>query len=166
MASIWYLWTQRAGSRGGEASDPGQLSGRHAPAGAEDTSLARGVTAHGRRGAQMTRSARNSRPGSWRNLSRLRIEAFAHTIAHGGFVPLWGVPQVEIPVRALAARLGRTIRFRRMMRRVKRQNKSLSLDTTPSLSGTLLPSGCLTTSKPARSAPGASTTPSQSPTDI
>ena len=60
VASIWYLWTQRAGSRGGEAWDPGQLSGRHAPAGAEDTSLARGVTAHGRRGAQMTRSARNS----------------------------------------------------------------------------------------------------------
>ena len=74
MASIWYLWTQRAGSRGGEASDPGQLSGRHAPAGAEDTSLARGVTAHGRRGAQMTRSARNSRPGSWRNLSRLELK--------------------------------------------------------------------------------------------
>jgi hypothetical protein len=35
-----------------------------------------------------------------------QIEAFAHTIVHGGFIPLWGVPQVEIPVGTLAARVG------------------------------------------------------------
>jgi hypothetical protein len=34
-----------------------------------------------------------------------RIEAFAHTIVHGGFIPLCGVPQAEIPVRTLAARV-------------------------------------------------------------
>jgi hypothetical protein len=35
-----------------------------------------------------------------------RIEAVAPTIVHGGFIPLRGVPKAEIPVRALAARLG------------------------------------------------------------
>jgi hypothetical protein len=94
-----------------------------------------------------------------------QIEPFAHTIADGRFILLWRVPQVENPVRTLATRLG-TICFRRLMRRVKRQNKSLSLGTKPSLSGTLLPCGCLTISKPIQSASGTITTPSQSPTEM
>ena len=70
-----------------------------------------------------------------------RIEAFAHTIVHGGSIPLWGVPQAEGASTNARCASGRIICFQCVMSRVKLQNKSLSLGTKHSLSGTLLPCG-------------------------